>query len=383
MADKSKQLLMHLLRTSVFTGLFLLSSLYVLHGQPIDVLPLEQTNDSYSFPVLTGRDTKNRVCEKMNTYLQVHYLSQVPGTYVSDDPYHFVKNGFRCGQTVFQEFSASHLNSRVLEMKLSIEQSYCTGMGLDWITKVDYFDVVRGEKIELADLFSEGGFRSLKTETIHEMRSQLQGYIDEIKEEMRGAELDEQDRQFLLDQSDLYQDCLKYTEISEFESYQYKIAKRSITFRRNNCYWNETGRSLDEKPVPSVQFSLESLEPLLSAYGNELLVAGGAALSNPSLNNKILKGYIGGKYPIKAIIKQSGQQPKIIYWYEKVKQPLIWSGKQVAGKYHLQEKIYSDDESEDIAEVVLTFNKNERWTAQGTWKELSTGKLLSIDLEEY
>ena len=377
---------MYLAKVDIFVWLFFVVFSNPAYGQLVKVVPIEQNEDSYSFPHLLGDSVKHRVCEKINTYLQVHYLSQVPGTYLNDDPYYRAKNNFNCGQKIFQDFEASYLNPKVLEVVLYVEQSYCTGMGLDWFTSIDYFDVIDGEKIELADLFSVYGLRSLKMEAVHEMRSQLQGYIKEIRDEVRAmkSEPNEQDIQFLLDQSDLYQSCLKYTDTSEFQYYQYKITSDSITFKRNKCYWNETGRSLDEKSVPQVKFSLENLAPLLSSFGKELLLESGQTSTNPSLKNKLFKGYIGGKYPVKAIVKESGERLEIVYWYEKVKQTLLWEGEYNNDNYLLKERVYYDDDSEPIADVTINFiRSNGRWTANGTWKDLSDGRVLSIDLKEY
>ena len=352
-------------------------------GQSLDIEAIKQ-DGSYSFPLFLGNNTQSSVSEKLNVYLQLRYLSQVPDAYVQGDPFHVVKNRYECSQIIFQDFRSTYVNSKILEIALDIEQLYCTGVGLDWYTSVEYFDVVHGEKIDLTDIFSPDGMRSLKTQTIKAMRAQLEKHIAEANTVTKQSELDEQDRQFAIDQSSFYQDCLSNTDTSNFRYYQYRITEDAVVIRRDKCYWNETGRALDEKSVPEVTFSLDRIAPWLSDYGNAILTVNDVITTNPSLKNKLLKGYVGGKYPIKAIIREFDEHVSILYWYEKTKQPLLWEGRQRNGKYFLKEKIYQDDDSEFIANITLNFvKKGEKWSSTGMWRSLNNGKMLSIHLREY
>ena len=87
---------------------------------------------------------------------------------------------------------------------------------------------------------------------------------------------------------------------------------------------------------------------------------------------------------MKAIVKESGERLEIVYWYEKVKQTLLWEGEYNNDNYLLKERVYYDDDSEPIADVTINFiRSNGHWTANGAWKDLSDGRVLSIDLEEY
>ena len=63
-------------------------------------------------------------------------------------------------------------------------------------------------------------------------------------------------------------------------------------------------------------------------------------LENPSLKNKIFEGFIAGEYPVTAIVRSLGERTEIMYWYDKVKQPLLWEGQPTGDAYRLSETVY-------------------------------------------
>ena len=352
-------------------------------GKAIDVRTLRRTED-YNFPKVVGPDT--RVSEKINIGLQTRFLSQVPGAYIGYDPYHIVKNDGHCGQTVFHDYAYTFPNPSVLEIMLDVEQSYCTGMGLDWFAVWDYFDLHSGERIELPDLFSQAGYREFKQLVNNEMRSTLKQYIHAIDSASRATDIDEDELDYLKDQIEFYSECLHYTDTTYFDSYKFQITETGLSVTRNHCYGNAMERALDEMSAPQANFTPEYLALMLSAYGKQILLDQKCTLENPSLANKIFEGLIADKYPITAIVKRVGEQTEIIYWYDKVKQPLLWEGQPKGEAYRLTETIChpeSNNKNDPIANVTLTFSKvGRKWVATGNWTDIKSKKVLLIKLNE-
>ena len=361
----------------------LLPYLVKAQSQAIDIRTLRRTED-YNFPKAVGPDA--RVSAKINIGLQTRFLSQIPGAYIGYDPYYVVKNDGHCGQTVFQDYAVAFPNPSVVEITLDVEQSYCTGIALDWRTIRDYFDLHSGERIELSDLFSPAGYRRFKQLTNNEIRAALKQYIQAIDSASQTTDIDEDELDYLKDQIEFYSECLHYTDTAYFDNYEYRITETGLSVTRNRCYWNETGRALDEKPTPQANFTSEHLAPMLSAYGRQILSDQKCTLENPSLENKIFEGLIADKYPITAIVKRVGEQTEIIYWYDKVKQPLLWEGQPKGDAYRLTETIChpeSNNKNNPIAKVTLTFSKvSRKWMAVGSWTSIENGEVLSVELDE-
>ena len=332
---------------------------------------------NYYFPVVDISENAE-ASRKINQYLQIKLLHQLPKSYKNSDPFYYARNNNQCGQTIFQGFSGENVNASILKISIDIEQSYCTGMGLDWYLNQYYFDINTGEAIQLEDLLSIDKQEGFKAKIVQLFQDELRGYLGQIEKDIQQAE-DADEKLFYQEQYDFYQECLENTDVGDFRYYTYRFSDSTITVNRNKCYWNETGRALAEKPNPKAIIGGPELLPYLSGYGKYLYGYSQKTSTKGRLVNKHLKGTIGGKYPIEAFVQRYDERIEIFYWYNSTKQLLQWKGKM---NEKLSESVYAEDNDKEIAQVLLNFTQNKgKWQASGSWMG-SNGKTYTIDLVE-
>lgn len=129
-------------------------------------------------------------------------------------------------------------------------------------------------------------------------------------------------------------------------------------------------------PNIKIYLSFENLNYYLNNIGKELLF-----LSPQTPQNKLFKGYIGGKYPISALLRTCKDSTKVTYWYNNNKVPINWNGRIENSKYILKEENLVS--LEERANVELQFFKiKEKIQAIGTWEDLKKGRIFTIELFE-
>jgi hypothetical protein len=142
-------------------------------------------------------------------------------------------------------------------------------------------------------------------------------------------------------------------------------------------------RALDELDSHVVEFPYSELEKFWSPYAKNLL-AGSEKVHKTSLNNKLYKGKIDGKYPITVLIDEVYDDGSLSahYWYDKNKKLIEWHGKIKGNHISMTESDYYSDEARQwmlkaFVEADLQGNK-----IIGTWQDYKTKKYLKLELEE-
>ncbi|MEO6903288.1 MAG: hypothetical protein ABI315_09050 [Bacteroidia bacterium] len=144
-----------------------------------------------------------------------------------------------------------------------------------------------------------------------------------------------------------------------------------------NYDWEyEWGLGKHDLPTITISLSFKDLKEYLNDNSKELLFA---PLIIPQ--NKLFKGYIGGKYPISALVKQASDSTKITYSYDNNKIPINWNGVIDKNKYFLKENLTAA--AGVRAQIELSFfSINGKIQGVGTWKDLKNGNILTIELFE-
>lgn len=344
-------------------------------------IEVEYEDESTAFPKIKSANRPD-VAAKINLMLQISHLSQVPGKYKDDSPYFYSTNNGECGRKIFLSYSITTITSKILQIEINSERTYCTGVGSANETSIEYFDLTTGNKIVFDDLFNKENIGSLKAEVINSFKQQFENNVDDINEKIKLSN-EKFDKDFYKEQLALYSKCKEYTSIEDFKNFVFMISKGEIKIIRNECWGNESERSVDEYASPSFQLNINSCSSKLSEYGKFILGYSNVYLPTTNLENKILKGMIADKYPISAVIKQiySDGSLSMYYWYDKVGVPIELHGKLINGLLTLVENDYhSETEHRWIPKANISAQVNNT-KIEGFWVNYKTKEKLKFTLD--
>jgi hypothetical protein len=354
-----------------------------------------------AFPVVLSKNRPD-VAEKINLMLQITHLSQVPGKYKGNDPFFISNNGFECGYTNFLGYSITHISENIIEITINYEQVYCTGVGFANHSYIEQYDLRTGNKILFSDLFTKNGLDSIKEEVINSFRSQFDGYLSEITKLLKKKSRDESDIKRLNDQLKLYNECKDNTIPEYFNENEFIFSKEGITITRNYCWGNDAERGIDEYSLPTFFLKYKNYTSQLSDYGKYVL--GFSEKYSPVTNfeNKILRGLIANKYPIKAIFEKiyNDGSTTMKYWSDKAGIPIELFGDFKNNELSLVEYEGVDEEQQGEIPTQFTdkrkYEKGKRWLPganisaafvdnkiEGSWTNTWTNEKLDFYLEIY
>lgn len=344
-------------------------------------IEVEFEDESNAFPKIISVNRPD-VAEKINLMLQISYLSQVPGKYKDNDPYYYTDNNDECGRTVFLGYSIITVTNKILKVELNGERTNCTGVGFANENKLEYFDLITGNKIVFDDLFVKDHLATLKAEVINSFKQQFDNYERNIKDKLKTSS-EKNDQEIYQGQLELYSQCKKYTSVESFSNYVFKVSKGEIKIVRNEWWSNEFERGVDEYASPSFIFILSDYASKLSEYGK--YVMGYSEVYSPTriLESKILRGMIADKYPITAVIKRINRDGSLdmYYWYNKVGIPIELHGKLINGVVTLIENDYHNETEHRWIPKANISAKVTNTKIEGSWENYKTKEKLKLTLD--
>jgi hypothetical protein len=308
----------------------------------------EEDIDSY-FPVL--KSTKPGIAERINTILQMEALGFVLS---AKNKAEFVKP-----VGVLERRNLSFSVMRQSDNLVSIDiytYHFINAMSLNGYhqTRRYYFNVMNGERVHLRQLFTDQGFVTLTRMAVAGLRADfietMRRYDDTFTANKEG---------------ELNNECecnctahLNNAFCPEDVRMEFSFRTGLFNFSLSDCDWMNP-RSHDTYEASLTQ---QDVRPLLSPYGNFLLLRGAPASSGPIVG-KLWKGKLGTKIPVTFFLSTSCESGNLVGLeiYDNYGTCITLDGKYENGNVTLNER---DGDGKVLAtyETVLTAGKlSGRW----------------------
>lgn len=267
-----------------------------------------------------------------------------------------------------EEFKGENITPYICKLYIHYVYTFNTSPGTWSFSKIHYFDLRNGQHLNLSYLINnekQSDFEKFANE-------QKNNFVTEFGNKLDTNRNDVQKTKEIIDYT--IKNSLSFTKIQD----EYEI---ELDFKNElailNYYW-DYGWGLGRHELPNIIISLsfKKFKEYLNDNGKELLFA---SLIIPQ--NKLFNGYIGGKYPIHALVRQSSDSTKITYWYDNNKVPINWNGVIDKDKFILKENYL--EVSNERAEIELSFFKTKaKIQGIGMWKDLEKKRYFTIELFE-
>ena len=300
------------------------------------------------FPLAYINGSSN-VENKINNYLQERYL-----------------NGEESYRDSFYEYVESNPTANICGVSITYEHEFNTAPGIYSFTDLKYFDLRSGEKLVIDQFFHENG----QKEFLEIMNERKNSFVNEFRSTINK---EQEDYEKLIE-------IVEYTikdniDISDIDKeYHLSILDEGLILTQNWEYAWEIGRH--NLPNIVLGCSYQEIESMLNDYGKSLLL-----VPRVVPENKLLYGYIGGKYNVSALVRETTDSIKITYWYESNRKPINWTGKIKDKVFLLTEK---DVNSVESATVELSFYlEQDKIRGIGKWYDIVKKKTLTIELFEH
>jgi len=347
----------------------LISVLSFSQQKNVKISHLQPASEERYFPVVTYAE-KPVVANKINTFLQVDQLEYVPGA--GGNPFKLISGGENANYVHFYSWEKMDTPKNILSIAMDGESS---GAYPESFFLWKNFDLRTGNLINAKDLFRPEAVKTIESLIQKRVKKEINDFVAQLKAEPK--QTDE-----ILSQIGLYEAC--YTNYT-LASIGYYFKTDKIKFITERCS-NHAMRALDELSEHVVEFSYKDLDKYLSPYAKNLL-NGSDLVEKTSLQNKLYKGKIDGKYPITVLIKEvygdkDDNSVAAVYWYDKNKKLIEWHGKLKGSHLSLTESDYYSEETRQwmlkgFVEADIKGNK-----ISGTWQDYKTKKYLTLELEE-
>lgn len=304
--------------------------------------------NGHVFPVADINGNSN-IENRINSHLQNRYLNR--------DQAH---------QDSFFEYEGLTPTANISGVSLTYEHEFNTAPGIMSFTDFHFFDLSSGEKIEIEKLFHE----SDKKNFINILNERKNNFVQKFKTTISREQEDYEKLIEIIEYT--LNDDINFNNLND--EYDLVCGNNSIKIMKNWDYAWGLGRH--DLPYIVLECSYKELEPLLNDYGKKLLIT-----PKKIIENKLFYGYIGGKYKISALLRDSNDSIKITYWYDSNKIPIDWKGK-------IEDKLYLlTEHDEDLiprAKIELAFyDDKKKIRSIGKWYDLSKKKTLTIELFEH
>jgi hypothetical protein len=334
----------------------------------LKITDLKPKTENAVFPLVSYTENPG-VENKINTFLQVNQLEHIPGA--EGDPFKLVSTGKTSYSNYVYFYSWEKLETpkNILSIALDGEASgaYPEGFSI-WKN----FDLRTGNVINAKDLFQPNLIQTVESLIQKSVKKEVDDFLTELKSDKNPSEE-------VLDQIAMYEECFTGFTLDGIEYY---FAKDKIRFIAGRCS-NHAMRALDELDSHVVEFPYQEMEKYWSSYAKNLL-SGSDKVDKTSLNNKLYKGKIDGKYPVTVLIDQLYDDGSFSahYWYDKNKKLIEWHGKIKGNHISMTESDYYSEEARQwmlkaFVEADLQGNR-----IIGTWQDYKTKKYLKLELEE-
>jgi len=346
----------------------LISGLSFSQQKSLKINDLQPKSENYVFPVVTYPENQT-AANKINTFLQVDELEYVPGS--GGNPFKLASTATNSysNYLYFYDWEKLETPENILTIGIHGEAS---GAYPEEFADWKNFDLRTGNFINAADLFQPGSMKIIEGIIQRRIKKRISDFVAKLKAEKNPEEETE-------DQIALYEDC--FTEHT-LGSVKYFFGKDKLTFVAGRCS-NHAMRALDELDSHEIEFTYRELEKYWSPYAKNL-ISGSGKTDITSINNKLYKGKIDGKYSITVLINQVYDDGSFSakYWYDKNKKLIEWNGKIKGNHISIIENDYYSEEAHQwvfkaLVEADLQGNK-----IIGTWQDYKTKKYLTLELEE-
>ena len=341
------------------------------------VIDLEPKTESTVFPLIRYDSDKN-IENKINTFLQVQELENIPNT--RKNPFELVINATNSYTNYISYYEWRKLESpeNILTLTLNGE---ATGAYSEMFDTQYNFDTRNGNIISIHDVFSKDGIKSLAKNANSIIEKEISDFISEIK----NTKPKSSDHKEMLDeQLMIYEDCIGYVQGQDIFWFDFYFEKNDLVLTRGRCS-NHAMRALDDLGSFTVRFPYLKLKSYLSNYGKSLIFNEPKNVFNNNPENKLYKGMIDGKYPVTFLFGNSNgdNSLSLVYWYNKHKKLIHIGGKFVNNHFSLIEDGYHSEELKawiHKANIEADLKGNR---IIGTWEDYKTKKKMRLELEEY
>lgn len=335
-----------------------------------DVRPFEQLDHFdmiSSFPVVYS-ETNPEAAKNINTVLHYRSLEKV---FQEDDVSRFSAvfppEGEIHGAS---EFSYDIIANNEHYFSVAIESAY-TGAYSEYFTLFYNFDAQTGQPIYLNDLFSEAAVEDLTEWVANAVSTRIKTFMDSI-------DMDDPEG-YGPEQYDMYAECLSYYEEPTPLSDEYFfLTDSTITFVKGRCS-NHMMAALDDLWEFYESFPVDELENIMSDNGLALM-HGTERQIEPYIipSGKVLKGAMGGKYPITLILRNTYlNHYSGIYWYDKIGKPISLYGKLIEDQGFVE----IDEKVNDKVTGTMTLSAQKDGALEGDWISSDGLKTFEIRLE--
>ncbi|KMQ65812.1 hypothetical protein ACM46_08150 [Chryseobacterium angstadtii] len=347
-----------------------ISGLSFSQQQLVKITDLQPKTEDSVFPLISY--SKNPLVEKkINTYLQVSELEYIPDS--GGNPFKLVSTATNSYSNYVYFYSWKKLQTpdNILSIAMDGEAS---GAYPEGFSNWENFDLRTGNAINAYDLFQPSAVKAVENIINKKVRKRINDFLTQLKSEKNPTEE-------VQEQIGLYEGC---STDNTLEYIKFYFGKTSLTFVAGRCS-NHAMRALDDLDSHSIEVPYKDLEKYWSSYAKNLL-SGSGNTATTGFQNKLMKGKID-QYPITVLIKHLYQDNgetsfSAVYWYDKNKKLIEWSGKIKGDKISITENDrYDEGKGEWIQRAeIQAVRKGSRIT--GTWQDYKTKKYLNLELEE-
>ena len=353
----------------LFFAFILLSILNFSQQNQLKISDLQPKSEDFVFPLISY--PSNPVVEnKINTFLQVSELEFIPGS--ATNPSQLAATAKNSYQNYIYFYSWERLASPKNILSLQLEGE-ATGAYPEGFTTYRNFDLRTGNLINLQDLFLPSSYTKVEKLINGKVRKIITDYIAHLKS---SSTQDEETAEQIM----MYESCFTENTLAYLKFY---IEKDQITFVASRCS-NHAMQALDDLGSHQLSFKLKDLEKYWSPFAKNLWSEAQVAIPSASFQNKLFRGKIDSKYPIMLLVQnvEDDGSLSMVYWYEKSKKLIEWSGALKSNHLSATENDFYDEGAREYiprAKVEATLTDR---TIKGTWRDYKTNKILKLELEQ-
>ncbi|KIA85968.1 hypothetical protein [Kaistella jeonii] len=357
------------MKKGVLFALIFLSVFSFSQQKNVKITNLQPQSEDFIFPLISYSQ-KAVVQQKINTFLQVDELEFVPNS--GKNPYQLASTATNSYQNYLYFYSWKRLGTprNILSLEMEGEAS---GAYPEGFTNYRNFDLRTGNFINLEDLFQPNSYFKIEKIINDKIKKRVKDYIIELK----AAPTRDQDKD---DQIAMYQDCFTENTLPYLKFY---FGRNQFTIVAGRCS-NHALRALDDLGSHEIVFKYKELEKYFSPFAKNLLSDSEKVISPGSIQNKLYKGKIDGKYPIMLLVKQIYDDNSFtcVYWYVKNKKLIEWHGTFKNNHISATEDDYHDENLKEWIPRAKIEAHLKGTKIVGTWQDYKTKKNLNLELEE-
>nr|WP_245169901.1 hypothetical protein [Chryseobacterium sp. PvR013] len=346
----------------------MISGLSFSQQQKVKISNLQPKTEDTVFPVVSYSENP-RVENKINTFLQVDQLEYVPGS--GGNPFKLASTATNSysNYVYFYSWDKIETPKNILSIAINGEAS---GAYPEEFADWKNFDLRTGNYINPEDLFQAESFKTINGLIQKRIQKRVGDFLNQLKSEKNPSEETP-------DQIALYEDCFTEYTLNGIKIF---FEKDKLTFVAGRCS-NHAMRALDDLGSHKIEFSYKELDKYWSSYAKNL-ISGSEKTEITSLNNKLYKGKIDGKYSITVLISQVYDDGSFSakYWYDKNKKLIEWNGKIKGNHISIIENDYYSEETNQWVFKALVEADLQGRKIIGTWQDEKTKKYLTLELEE-